>query len=144
MPSFREFGVTLDTSMLMALPKKFEEAVERANTITGEQAVHIARRHAHVITGAMRAGVYFATSKKSGYQDAVGDALSQNPKNVILPEVGRPNPGEVVLSDVTLQSIFEEFGTVHRGPHSFLAPTASQMEGLYPSNLEREVAREIG
>jgi hypothetical protein len=141
--AFREHGVILDTSVLMQLPARFEEAVERALNITVEQGVHLAKRHAHVITGAMRAGVYGATSKKSGYSDAVMDALSANPKNVILPEVGKPNPGEAVISDVTLQSIFEEFGTASRGPHAFLQPMATMTEGLFVSNLEREVAREL-
>lgn len=136
-------GVKLDTTLLVALPAKFNAAVERACEKTGDQTIEIAQQLAHVVTGAMQAGMYKVTSKGSGYDAAVDAALAQDLGTEILPEVGAVQPGEVVVSNVTAQSVFEEYGTVLHGPHPFMGPAALSAEPLFVSNLEKEVGDEL-
>lgn len=137
-------GVKLEMSLLLALPAKFEAAIERATQKTVDQTVQIAKDHAHVITGAMQAGTYGVTHGKSGYSAAVAGATAAMPGVTILPEAAQVRPGEGVVSNATLQSVFEEYGTSNRAPHAFMGPASLEAEPLYVTNLETEVRKEIG
>lgn len=135
------FGVSLDMRPLIKIKQQFAPAVTRAVDRTLAQAKASAQEWAHVDSEAMREGTYTATREKSGYDEAVSAAKAKDPDVVILPEVAAPPEGGGVLSNVTQQSIFEEFGTSKHGPHPFLTPAAIEAEEFFVDNLETELRR---
>ena len=143
--SFRHpIGVSLDMAPLFALPEKLKAAQDRAIERTTNEVKELAQDFAHVISGAMQAGTYAKTHGKSGYSEAVQAAQDKLPTVKILPEIADQNPGEGAISNVTEQSIFEEFGTILHEPHPFMSPAAIQGEGIFISALEDEVRKELG
>lgn len=137
----RSVGFSLDLAPLESLKKELIPATMRAIENTLDEVKEIAQDLADQITGSMAAGTYIATHEKSGYQKAVTAAKALNPDAKILPEAPQPIANEGVLSNVTEQSIFEEFGTVKRGPHPFMTPAAMQGEQIFQDQLENEVKK---
>lgn len=130
------FGVTLDTRGLDELPEEMARKSQQALMQTAEAVEGIAADLAHIISGAMRAGLYISSSEGSTYEAAVAIAQALLPDVVILPEVPQPPPGVVILADCTEQSFFEEFGTTEHAPHQFMTPAALAGEPIFQEKLE--------
>lgn len=130
------FGFTLDTRKLDGLGPEMEKRIRQALERTAAEVEGLMADHAHMITGAMRAGLYTSTPEESGYEAAAASAKALKPDVIIVPEVPPPPPGEVYIADATVQAYFEEYGTATRPPHAFMGPAMLEAPAIMDRNLE--------
>jgi HK97 gp10 family phage protein len=108
-----------------------------------------AKQNAPVDTGALRASIYTSTNQRSGYDEAVAQAVSRamgEGDTLIQPAPEAPQPEDELNAIVAVgvhYAPYVEFGT-HKAPaQPFLTPAAEQNRPFF-RELVRDALREAG
>jgi len=126
--------ITLDTSELDRLTAELKPRMEDAINATAFEVEGDAKIMAAVDTGAMRGSGYTSTSEGSGYGSSIAEAMSRNPKALIMDEVPRSEGLSAIIAFAVNYAIYQELGTSKMAAHPFLVPA---MEQNYDKLVER-------
>ncbi len=126
------FAVRADTDRLTRLIRLIPERTRTAVDDVAHAIRDDARSRAPRDTGSLIASLYVGNGEESDYAQCAAAARSLNHDAVIEQEVrpefvlslfGSGNSGfGAVIGSAVQHAIFQEFGTVHMGPQSFLNP----------------------